>query len=436
VGALGFAAQRQPAVPTPWQPRCVAAHNAKEHAMTGSAPAPSDLPQFPFKDMTGMDAFDLYAELRERDPVRPVRVASGGQVYLVARYEDVRRVFADPVFSRVALQREDATVLMQASRIPGAIINMDAPDHTRIRKLLVRAFTTGTVERMRPRIQTFADELIDPMIQHGPPVDFVASFAAVLPATVVSDLLGVPYTDWDQLRRWLEISLSAGAYTPEEIQQTLGLFSSYLAELIGAKRAAPGDDLLSALIEARDEGDRLSEAELMSTAFILVAGGYETTAALLTNAVITLAYHHPDQLALLRDDPELIQSAVDELQRYVPISWSAGERLVLEDVELSGVRIPAGATVVPLVFSANRDDAVGTEPDRLDLTRSPASPHLGFGHGIHRCAGAPLARLELQVAFRTLLNRLPNLRPAVAESELTWKMGVNNIGPRALPVTW
>jgi cytochrome P450 len=398
--------------------------------------APSDLAAFPFEGMTGLDAFSLYAELRERDPVRPVRVASGGQVYLIARYEDARRVFNDPVFSRVALQREDATLLIPASRIPGTVLNMDPPDHTRMRKLIARAFTTGAVERMRPRVQQITDELIDRMIEQGPPVDFVASFAAVLPALVISDMLGVPAEDRDRLREWLEISLSAGAHAPQEIQATLGLLSEYLAQLIAAKRAAPADDLLSGLIAARDEDDKLSEAELVSTLFILIAGGYETTAGLLSNSIVMLHYHHPEQFALLRDKPELIPGAVEELLRYVPMAWCGSERMALQDVELSGVRIPAGATVVPLIYSGNRDEALVAEPDRLDLTRSAYTPHLGFGHGVHRCLGAPLGRLELQTAFDTLLRRLPGLRPAVAESELTWKLGVIPVGPRALPVTW
>jgi cytochrome P450 len=405
-------------------------------AMTGPSLAPPELPVFPFENMTGLDAFSRYAELRERDPVRPVRVASGGQVYLIARYEDARRVFTDPVFSRVALQRPDATVLIPASRIPGTLLNMDAPDHTRMRRLIARAFTTGAVDRMRPRVQMFTDDLIGTMVEQGPPVDFVASFAAVLPALVISDMLGVPGEDQHQLREWLEISLSAGAHTPQEIQAALGALSGYLAQLIAAKRAAPAEDLLSALIAVRDEGGALSEAELMSTLFILIAGGYETTAGLLTNSLVVLGYHHHDQLALLREEPELIPRAVEELLRYVPMAWCASERIALEEVELSGVRIPAGATVVVLTYAANRDEAAIDEPDRLDLTRTARTPHLAFGHGIHRCLGAPLGRLELQTAFGTLLRRLPGLRPAIPESELTWKLGVIPVGPRALPVIW
>jgi len=399
-------------------------------------PAPSDLPLFPFGGMTGLDAFSLYADLRERDPVRRVRLASGGHIYLIARYDDGRRVLNDPVFSRVALQRDDATRLLPASKVPGTLLNLDPPDHTRMRRLVARAFTTGAVERIRPRVQQIADELIDQMTEQDPPVDLVASFAAVLPAIVISDMLGVPADDQDRMREWLDISISAGGHRPEEIQAALGQLRAYLIDLIAAKRAAPADHLLSALIAARDEDDRLSETELVSTLFILIAGGYETTAGLLTNSITMLGYHHPDQLALLRDKPELIPGAVEELLRYVPIAWCTSERLALEDVELSGVRIPAGATVVVLHYSANRDEALMADPDRLDLTRPAHASHLAFGHGVHRCIGAPLGRLELQTAFATLLQRLPGLRPAVPESALTWKQGVLTVGPRALPVTW
>jgi len=396
----------------------------------------SDLPAFPYEGMTGLDTFEVFAGLREHDPVLPVRVPSGGRVFLVARYEDVRRVFSDPVFSRVALQREDATVLIPASKIPGTMLNMDPPDHTRVRKLITRAFTTGAVERMRPRVQRFTDDLIDAMVAQGAPVDFVSSFATVLPATVISDMLGVPVRDRHRLYEWLEVVLSAGGHPREEIEGALTALQVYLAGLIAAKRGAPADDLLSALIAARDEADKLSEPELLSALFLLIAGGYETTAGQLTNSVLLLGYHHSDQLDLLRTRPELIPGAVEELLRYVPQAWCAPERLALEEVELSGVRIPAGATVVPLVYAANRDAALLEDPERLDVSRSRYVPHLAFGHGIHRCIGAPLARLELQVAFATLLHRLPALRPAVPQSQLTWKLGTVTVGPRSLPVTW
>jgi cytochrome P450 len=403
--------------------------------MTASDRAASRLPVFPFVDLTGLDAFSLFAELRNSDPVPAARLASGGQVFLVARYEDTRRVFTDPVFSRAAALRDEAIVLTPASKVPGHLLTMDQPDHTRVRKLIARAFTTGAVERMRPRIQEITDELIANMTGHGPPADFVAEFATALPALVISEMLGVPGQDRRQLLTWMDISLSMGSHTPDQVQAMFGQFMAYLQDLIAAKRQAPADDLVSALIAARDVGDRLSETELLNTVFILIGGGYETTASLLANSLLVL-HRHPDQLSLLRDKPNLIPAAVEELLRYVPIAWSAVERIALEEVELSGTRIPAGATVVPLTYSANRDAALTSDPDRLDLTRPARTPHLAFGHGIHRCIGAPLARIEMHTALATLLRRLPTLRPAAPEPQLTWKTGSLTIGPTALPVTW
>jgi cytochrome P450 len=251
---------------------------------------------------------------------------------------------------------------------------------------------------------------------------------------VVSELLGVPSEDREQLREWLDINVSISKHTPEELQAVRGHLMGYLQDLVAAKRVSPADDLISGLIAAREENEQLSERELLYTAFILISGGYETTAGLLTNSILTL-HHHPDQLALMRDKPELLPGALEELLRYVPIAWCTVERLTLADVELGGVPVPAGSTVVPLHYSANRDEAFIDEPDRFDVSRPP-SQHMSFGYGVHRCIGAPLARLELQTAYSTLFRRLPQLRPAQPESTLEWKTGVLTVGPTALPVTW
>jgi len=402
--------------------------------MTESELAPADPPIFPFASGHTVDIHPDYARLRRDDPVPLVRLGSGGQAYLATRYDDVKRVFADPVFSRAASSRPGAAVLTQSGKIPHLMLNMDPPDHTRMRKLVARAFTTRAVERMRPRAQDVADELVDAMIAQGPPVDFVAAFAAPLPALVVSEMLGVPAADRDRLLDWLSVTLSIGAHPPERIQQVFGEVMTYLGGLIAAKRAVPADDLLSALIAARDEEDRLSEPELLYNAYLLISGGFETTAGLLANSVLVLD-RHPDQRDLLRERPELIPAAVDELLRYVPIAWCALQRIALDDVELSGVKVPAGSSVVPMTYSANRDEALVEEPDRFDVTRPPM-PHMALGHGVHRCLGAPLARLEIQTAFATLVRRLPDLRPAGPESELEWKRGVLTVGPVALPVVW
>ncbi len=401
--------------------------------MSESYEHPSEVPVFPFDAAPGLD-FPEYAKLRREDPVSLVRLVTGGHAYLVTRYEDVRRVLTDPVFSRAGLARPEVAVLVAGARIPHMMTNMDAPDHTRIRKLVTRAFTTRGVEPLRPRVQALTDSLIDDMVAAGPPVDFVEAFASPLPALVVSELLGLPPDDRERLHAWLEVTMSTGGRTPQEVAATFEQIMAYLRGQIDAKGAAPAEDLLSALIGARDEGDRLSEQELLYTVFILIAGGFETTIRFLTNSILVFDAH-PDQLARMRETPELIPDVLDELLRYIPVSVVTMERVTLADVELGGVAIPAGSTVIPSLFAANHDEDAIADADRLDLTRGP-SPHLAFGQGIHRCIGAPLARLELEVAYGTLLRRLPWLRPAQQPGAGDWKTGVTTVGPSRLLVTW
>jgi len=393
-----------------------------------------ELPIFPFETPPGLDAEPEYAELRLDNPVPKVRLAPGGEAYLASRYEDVKRVLSDPVFSRAATSDPGVATLRPVRRNPYIMVSLDAPEHTRVRRLVARAFTPRSVELLRPRVEQIVDELIDAMVAQPRPVDFVAAFAAPLPALVVSEMLGAPAADVTMLRGWLDIGLSITAYPPEEIRAAGEQLFGYLERLIAAKRAEPADDLLTRMIQARDEEDRLSEPELLNNAYILLSGGYETTTGVLTNSLLTL-HRHPEQLAMLRDEPELIPDAVEEMLRYVRIVKCIMERVATEDVELSGVTVPAGSTVIPLHYSANRDDAFTEDPDRFDITRKPL-PHMAFGGGLHYCLGAALARLELRAAFEGLLRRLPGLRPAVDASELEWKRGLLTRGPVTLPVTW
>src|SRR5215475_2541696 len=396
--------------------------------------ADSTLAIFPFENMTGLDTPAEYARIRRDDPLPMVELAAGGRAYLATRYEDVKRVFGDPVFSREATRRPESAVLSLGSRVPYSMLNMDPPEHSRIRRLLAPAFTTRAIERLRPRIQQIADELVDAMLAQGPPAEFVTAFAAPLPALVASELLGVPDADRDQLRAWLDGFAPSDSVTPEAFAATVEAVTAYLSRLAASRRAAPADDVVSALVTAQQEGADISDPEVLHTTLLLIAGGYETTSTLLTNSIVIL-HRYPDQLALLRDKPELVPDAVEELLRYVPIVWSALERVALEDVELSGVRVPAGASVIPVIYAANRDPALAGDAEHLDLTR-PQLPHLAFGYGVHHCLGAPLARVELQVAFTTLLERLPQLRPTEPEATLKWKTGLLVVGPSALPVVW
>jgi cytochrome P450 len=396
--------------------------------------AESGLPIFPFDTPPELDAEPEYAQLRRENPVPKVRLAPGGQAYLVSRYEDIKQVFSDPVFSRAATSDPGVAVLRPVRRNPYIMVSLDPPEHTRVRRLVARAFTTRSVELLRPRVEQIVNELIDAMVARPRPVDFVASFAAPLPAMVISEMLGVPVVDLDMLRRWMDIALSVTAYPPQEVQAAGVQMFGYLERLIAAKRAEPGEDLLTRMIQARDQQDRLSEPELVNNAYILLIAGYETTAGVLANSVLTL-HQHPRQLAMLRDKPELIPDAVEELLRYVRIAKAVLERVATTDVQLSGVTVPAGSTVIPLQYSANRDQALTDDPDRFDITRKPV-PHLAFGGGIHHCIGAALARLELRIAFERLLRRLPDLRPAVDVAEIEWKHGLLTRAPVALPVTW
>src|SRR6266508_477708 len=267
-----------------------------------------DLSVFPFDTPPELDAEPEYAWLRRHDPVPKVRLAPGGEAYLITRYDDVRRVYTDPVFSRAAVSAPGVAVLRPVLRNPYLMLSLDAPEHTRVRRLVARAFTSRSVEMLRPRIEQMVDELIDRMTAQGPPADFVAAFAGPLPAMVISELMGVPHSDHERLRSWMDIVLSVTAYPAEEVRAAAEQMFGYLQRLIEAKRTARADDVLSRMIEAHEEGDRLSAPELVNNTYILLIGGYETTAALLANSILTL-HRHPDQSALVRDKPELIPDA-------------------------------------------------------------------------------------------------------------------------------
>jgi cytochrome P450 len=273
------------------------------------------------------------------------------------------------------------------------------------------------------------------MVAAGPPADLMDAFAVPFPSTVVNEMLGVTVDDRGQFRRWSEALLSTTALTPQQRAEYVGNLSAYMAGMVEQRRREPTDDLLGAMVAARDEQDRLSESELIEVSVGLLAAGFETTTTQIGNAVYALLTH-PDQLALLRSGPELVTDAVEELMRFIPLTAGAPmARYAAEDVRLSGGVVRAGDPVLVHRAAASRDPAVFPDPDRLDLTRG-ASPHLGFGHGIHHCLGAQLARMELQVALRSLLDRFPGLRFAVDEADLQWKTGMALRGLRVLPLAW
>jgi cytochrome P450 len=379
-------------------------------------------------------------------PVPEIRTISGDRlvfraelpdgriVWLVSGYENVRQMLVDQRFSRalaVAPGQAQQGFEMFAA---GSINGMDPPEHTRLRKLVASAFTARRVEALRPRVASIVSELIDAVLDRPQPVDLVAGFSLPLPARVICEMLGVPAEDLDQFHAWSDTVMGDWQRDSDEIMTALIELYGYFGALIEIKRARPADDLMSALIAARDDADRLSEAELTVMCCTLLIGGHETTANQI-NLSLLLLFDHPDQVATLRADPGLIPGAVEELLRYARLGGLAPARVTKEDVQIGGVTIPAGEPVIPLFATANRDSSVFSDPNQLDVTRD-ATSHLAFGAGVHHCLGAQLARVELQEAFRGLIGRLPGLRLAISASELEFKPGMAIHSLRELPVFW
>jgi cytochrome P450 len=371
------------------------------------------------------DPYPLYARVRDRAPVRRVLLGDGRPAWLICGYEEARRALTDPRLSK-DLRRVEA---VQGGIVPPGLLHpltayhmlsSDPPEHTRLRQLAGHAFTPSRMEALRPRVQAITDGLLDAM-EGQERVDLVASFAFPLPITVICELLGVPVADRDRLRAWFHDALAsplAPANDPPAWAAADRL-GEYLHDLVAAKRAEPAEDLFSLLAAGGDgDGVRLDEDELLSTAWILVLAGHETTVNLIANGMTALL-RHPDQLARLRGDLSLVPTAVEEFLRYDAPVQHATYRVTTVPVEIGGVEIPALEQVLVVLAAADRDPARFACPDALDVGRED-NRHLAFGHGIHFCLGAPLARLEGQIAFTSLLRRFPNMALAVAPEELHW----------------
>ena len=389
---------------------------------------------YPFNRTDTLDLDERYAHLRDDEPMVRVQMPHGDSAWLATRYADARFVLGDARFSRVTPPGHDEPRFSEEPGL-GGLLAMDPPEQTRVRRLGMKAFTTRSVEALRPKAIEVANELVDRMIDEGPPIDLVENFAVPLPVTMICTLLGVPFEDHHLFRKWSEGFVSATGLTPEQRGDYQVKLWSYMAVLLKERKAEPRDDLLSKLALVRDNDDRFTEEEILLFAAGLLAAGHETTTSQIPNFVITLI-EHPDELERLRAQPELVTQAVEELMRYVPLGVGAAfPRYAREDVEVGGVLVKKGEAVLASLGSANRDDRAFEDADRLDVTR-PASPHLGFSHGAHHCLGAPLARMELQVALTTLVGRLPNLRLAVPNEKLRWKQGSFMRSITEMPIAW
>ncbi|WP_432034046.1 cytochrome P450 family protein [Streptomyces antibioticus] len=381
------------------------------------------------------DPYAVYARLREAGPVHRITGTDGLPAWLVTRYDDVRQAIADP---RLSLDKRNAKPggyhgLALPPALDANLLNMDPPDHTRIRRLVTKAFTPRRVELLREPIRKTADALLDAIAPLGR-ADLISSYAAPLPITVICDLLGVTPDDRQDFRSWTDALVAPDPAHPEKAKQAVRAMLGFFTGLLAAKRAAPADDLLSALIAVRDDEDRLTEDELMSLAFLILFAGYENTVHLIGNATLALL-SHPDQLAALRADSGRLGLAVEELARYDGPAPLAIRRFPTEDVTIGGVGIPAGETVLLSLAGAHRDPRRFTDPDRLDIGRD-ATAHLALGHGIHYCLGAPLARMETEIALTALLDRFPGLALDLPLDGPRWRPSMRARGLLSLPVRY
>ncbi|WP_432082975.1 cytochrome P450 family protein [Streptomyces sp. WAC 04229] len=378
------------------------------------------------------DPYPTYSAMRSKCPAQPVPAGSGGRAsYLVTGYAEARAALGDARLSKDTAAffagKESRRRLHPA--VAHTMLASDPPQHTRLRKLVTRAFTTGAVAELRPFIARVTDELLDQW-PADEPFDFVAGLAVPLPVIVICELLGVPQADRPDVQRWSAELFAAGQ--PGVIDTASHAMADYMTGLIAAKRLDPGSSLLDRLISARDGDDHLSEEELVSLAVLLLVAGHETTTNALGNAVLALLLH-PASLERLRVNPDEVPAALDELLRFDSAVSTATFRFTTEAVTLGDTDIPARLPVLVALGAANRDPARFPAPDQLDLDRNAAA-HLAFGHGIHRCVGAPLAKAELEIALRAVLTRFPGVRLAVPVERLDWRRTRLVRGLVSLPV--
>ncbi|KWX21862.1 cytochrome P450 [Mycolicibacterium wolinskyi] len=377
-------------------------------------------------------------EIRETAGVRTVVNAFGMEIYLVTRHDDVKAVLSD--HERFSNTRPPGFVMPgapqlsaedQASARAGNLLGLDPPEHQRLRRMLTPEFTIRRMKRLEPRIVEIVDAQLDTMQSAGPPADLVADFALPIPSLVICELLGVPYEDREDFQQRSARQLDLSAPIPERLElQRQG--REYMRGLVARARREPGDDILGMLI--REHGDELSDDELVGVAGLLLLAGHETTSNMLGLGVLALL-RHPDQLAMVRDDPDAVGPAIEELLRWLSIVQTAIPRITTTDVELAGVPIPAGQLVFASLPAGNRDPGFVEAPDVLDIRRG-APGHLAFGHGVHHCLGAPLARMEMRTAFPALLRRFPGLRLAEPFEDVQWRSFHFIYGLKSLAVAW
>jgi cytochrome P450 len=386
--------------------------------------------QYPFGSSDGLGLDPAYAAARATAGLARVQPPFGEQAWLATRYEDVKAVLGDRRFSRAMGLLRDEPRTTQAPR-PEGLLSMDAPQHTRLRVLLAKAFTPKRIELQRPGVRAIANELVDRLLASGPPAEFVADYALPLPVRVICAMLGVPLEDRELFAVWTNAMVST-SLSAEETGRHFMEMRDYIAGLVARRRSAPADDLISGLVAARDVDDRLSEDELVILCIQLLVAGHESTSTRMPNFVHVLL-ERPALMTTITADPSIIPKAVEELMRFVPLNVDAVfARYATEDIQIGNTLVRTGEPVLVELSSANRDPVRFDDPDELRFERT-GNQHLGFGHGIHTCLGAQLARLELQETLRVITERLPTLRLA---GEIEWKSATLLRGPRRMPIEW
>ena len=398
---------------------------------------PYDLFSAQFK----FDPFPTFARLRAEAPIYPHQAPDGSTVWYITRYDDVLTVLKDNdnfVKDPRNIGRSEPVAHPPPTANQAINQNMlfsDPPDHTRLRALVNQAFTSRRVERMTPQIQRAADELLDRVQDQGE-MDLITTFALPLSVVVISDMLGIPAADRDEVSEWSQAIISPGRHRLNfsARRRKVKAFIDFLRGIFTERQQRPRDDLITALVQAEQAGDKLNEEELSSMVALLLVTGHETTVNLIGTGTLSLL-QHPAQLEQIKNNPALLENAVEELLRYDGPVETSTTRWARHNLEFKGHQIRQGDIVRVVITSANRDPVHCPHPDRLDVTRQDKN-HLAFGHGIHYCLGAPLARLEGRLAFATLLRRLPNLRLNLPANELKWHSGVLFRGLESLPVKW
>lgn len=374
----------------------------------------------PYTETTGSARHAAFAELAETGSVQRITLFTGVTVWHVTGHAEIREVMTNPdvVKSPGEVPHRDVTPDEVAAAMNSHMLSANPPHHTRLRRLVSAAFTRRRIETLEPRITQIAESLADELAARaadGSAVDLISGFGYPLPITVIAELVGVPVPDRDDFRRWSSIAIYGPIHSAEVYLDAATSMIDYVRELIADKRANPADDLLTALVNVRDDGDRLTEDELTSTVFLLLVAGHETTVNLIANTTYALL-SHPEQLKALRADPERIPAAIEESLRYDGPVQVGIPSVTAAPVRVGDVTIPAGEVIVPALLAANRDPGRFPNPATFDVTR-PATSHLSFGHGIHHCLGAPLARLEGRIAISTLLDRFGDIRLADPDTE-------------------